>query len=127
MLRALRSMLVAWVQTVGARLRGRPRRRGWPFAFELMVRFLRNDYAELEGLAPVLVTVGEAELPRDDILALAAKLKDAGVDVALHVAEDMPHNAPVFAAYHPAAKRALDAVVSFIEAQLSRDLGSEGA
>lgn len=70
-------------------------------------------HAKLEGLAPTLVTVGEAELPRDDVLALAAALQRAGVEVTVHRAEDMPHNAPVFAAYHPAAKAALDAVVAF--------------
>jgi len=75
-------------------------------------------YAKLEGLAPVLITVGEAEIPRDDVLALASKLKEAGVDVALHVAKGMPHNAPVFAAYHPEARAALDAVVAFARARL---------
>ncbi|MBK6516541.1 MAG: alpha/beta hydrolase [Polyangiaceae bacterium] len=75
-------------------------------------------HARLEGLTPTLVTVGEAEIPRDDILALAARLEQAGVATTLHRARDMPHNAPVFAAYHPEGKAALDAIVAFLKAQL---------
>lgn len=76
-------------------------------------------YAKLEGLSPALVTVGEAEIPRDDILALAARLKEAGVDVTLHVAKDMPHNAPVFAAYHPEGLAALEAMAKFTREMLA--------
>jgi acetyl esterase/lipase len=76
-------------------------------------------YAELKGLAPTLVTVGEAEIPRDDILTLASRLKDAGVDVTVHVAKDMPHNAPVFAAYHPEALKAFEAIVAFVKQRLA--------
>jgi monoterpene epsilon-lactone hydrolase len=75
-------------------------------------------HAKLEGLSPTLVTVGEAEIPRDDILSLAARLEQAGVATTLHRAKDMPHNAPVFAAYHSEGKAALDAVVAFLKAQL---------
>jgi len=76
------------------------------------------SYAKLDGLAPCLVTVGEVELPRDDILEFAKRLKTSGVDVTLHVARNMPHNAPVFAEYHPEGKLALDAIVRFIRARL---------
>jgi acetyl esterase/lipase len=75
-------------------------------------------YAALEGLSPMLITVGEAEIPRDDVLLLASKSKAAGVDVKLHVAKGMPHNAPVFAAYHPEALATLDAIVAFAKARL---------
>ncbi len=70
--------------------------------------------AELEGLAPVLVIVGEAEVLRDDILRLAERLEQAGVSVKRHVAPDMPHNAPVFAAYHLSAQAALETAAAFI-------------
>ncbi len=75
-------------------------------------------YAKLEGLAPTLITVGDAEIPRDDILELAKLLKEAGVDVTLHVAQDMPHNGPVFAAYHPEGLRALEAIATFVRQRL---------
>lgn len=72
--------------------------------------------ANLKGLPPCLVVVSELEIPRDDIEALARALEKAGVDVALHLARHMPHNAPTFAAYDPEGKAALDAVVSFVRA-----------
>jgi epsilon-lactone hydrolase len=70
--------------------------------------------ARLDGLSPVFLCVGEAEIPRDDILALGRALTTAGVDVTLHVAKDMPHNAPVFAAYHPEGLAALEAIGRFV-------------
>jgi epsilon-lactone hydrolase len=70
--------------------------------------------ARLDGLSSVFLCVGEAEIPRDDILALGRALTSAGVDVTLHVAKDMPHNPPVFAAYHPEGLAALEAIGRFI-------------
>lgn len=75
-------------------------------------------HARLDGIGPVLVIAGELEIPRDDILALAARMKDAGVDVTVHVAPDMPHNPPIFAAYHPAAAAALDVAAAFVKRAL---------
>ena len=66
----------------------------------------------------MIVIAGEVEIPRDDILALAARMKGAGVDVTVHVAPDMPHNPPVFAAYHPAAAAALDEAAVFAKRAL---------
>ena len=77
------------------------------------------SHANLQGLAPCLVTVGELEIPRDDIREFAERLKNAGVSVTLHVAKNMPHNAPVFAAYHPEGKSALDAIVRFVQSRFN--------
>ncbi|MFO0737539.1 MAG: alpha/beta hydrolase [Labilithrix sp.] len=79
-------------------------------------------HARLAGLAPVLIIVGEVEIPRDDILALAEKLTDAEVDVAVHLAKDMPHNPPVFAAYHPNGQAALDEGARFVRRTLKMPL-----
>lgn len=70
-------------------------------------------HADLAGLHPMFVVAGEAEIPRDDIVAFAERLKAAGVEVTLHLAKDMPHNAPVFAAYHPSGRLALDEAAKF--------------
>lgn len=75
--------------------------------------------APLEGLAPVLVIVGEVEIPRDDILALATRLREADVDVTVHEAKDMPHNPMVFAPYHPHGQAALDEAMRFTRRALS--------
>jgi acetyl esterase/lipase len=71
-------------------------------------------HAQLAGLPPVLVVAGEVEIPRDDILALAAALEAAHVDVTVHVAPDMPHNPPMFAAYHRAGQASLEAIGAFV-------------
>jgi acetyl esterase/lipase len=70
--------------------------------------------ARLGGLTPVLVVAGEVEIPRDDILALAAALEKANVDVTVHVAPDLPHNPPLFAAYHPEARACVEAIGAFV-------------
>jgi acetyl esterase/lipase len=70
--------------------------------------------ARLDGLGPILVVVGEVEIPRDDILALANRLRAAKVDVSVHAAKDMPHNPPVLAAYHPNGQRALEEIARFV-------------
>ena len=69
----------------------------------------------LGALPPTLVSVGGAEALHDDVVAFFQQLRAAGVDCVLHVAEEMPHNPLLFEAYHPAAKKAFDAVVRFIE------------
>lgn len=68
----------------------------------------------LRALPPCFVALGDAELPRDDILAFVEKARDAGVECRLHVAADMPHNPALFEAYHPAARAAFDAAVAFV-------------
>src|SRR5689334_14572555 len=56
--------------------------------------------AKLKDLAPTLVVLSSAEIPRDDILALTSALESAGVEITRHVVKDSPHNPPVFATYH---------------------------
>lgn len=48
-------------------------------------------YADLTGLPPVLMVVGEADVLLQDNLAMAARLSAAGVDVDLRVYPDAPH------------------------------------
>jgi epsilon-lactone hydrolase len=75
-------------------------------------------HAKLEGLPPAFVARGACEIPRDDIAAFTKALRDAGVAVTEHVAEDMPHNAAFFADYHPSARAAFDAIVRFVRDEL---------
>ena len=76
-------------------------------------------HADLGGLAPTLVLVGECETPRDDILALASRLENAGVATTLHRATDMPHNAPLFASYHPQGQLALETMATFAKKMMA--------
>jgi acetyl esterase/lipase len=68
----------------------------------------------LDALPPTLVSVGGAEIPKDDIVAFADALRAAGVDCTLHVAPEMPHNPAVFEAYHPSGQEAFGVTASFI-------------
>jgi acetyl esterase/lipase len=76
-------------------------------------------HAKLGGLPPALVELGECEIPRDDIAALADALEAAGTKVTRHLAKDMPHNAAVFSAYHPSGKAALEAITTFVSERLA--------
>ncbi|MBL8922278.1 MAG: alpha/beta hydrolase [Myxococcaceae bacterium] len=69
----------------------------------------------LAGLPPTFVSVGGAEVPHDDIVAFAARLRAAGVEVTQHVADDMPHNPLLFEGLHPNARAAFDAAVAFVK------------
>lgn len=75
--------------------------------------------ARLDGLAPLLVLVGDAELLFDEGVELVQRAKGAGVTAELHVAPDMPHNAPVLADYHLTAQAARDYLASYVTAQLT--------
>ncbi|MFO0669948.1 MAG: alpha/beta hydrolase fold domain-containing protein [Polyangiaceae bacterium] len=77
-------------------------------------------FADLAGLAPVFITAGEVEIPRDDIEAFAQKLRAAGVETTFHLAADMPHNAAFFADFHPSGAAVIDAVRKFVAARTSR-------
>lgn len=55
-------------------------------------------FADLHGLPPLLVQVGDAEVLLDDSLALRDRAVAAGVDVSLDVWDDMIH---VFQAFPP--------------------------
>lgn len=54
-------------------------------------------FAELSGLPPLLVEVGEAEILLSDATRLAERAALAGVDVTLHVWPGMPHVWGLFA------------------------------
>jgi acetyl esterase/lipase len=66
-------------------------------------RDLRNPlaaplHAALHGLPPMLVQAGGAESLLDDARRLAARARDAGVEVTLEIEEDMIHVFQMFAA-----------------------------
>ena len=71
-------------------------------------------YADLSGLPPMLIHVGDAEVLLDDSTRLAARAKAAGVDVTLEVWPDMIHVWQFFAAVLPEGQQAIDRIGAFV-------------
>lgn len=76
-------------------------------------------FAELAGLPPTLMIVGEDDVLLRDNLAMAARLKDAGVDVDLRVYPAAPHGFTAHAT--PMASAALDDVHAWLDTRLGAD------
>ena len=73
-------------------------------------------YADLSGLPPTLIHVGEREVLRDDATRGAAQLEAAGVAVELKVWPVVPHAWQLFQAFVPEARQSLDEAASFVVA-----------
>ncbi len=70
-------------------------------------------YADLSGLPPLLVHVGEREILRDDSIRLADRARKAGVDVDLRVWNVVPHVWQL-AQFVPEARHSLDLAAAFL-------------
>ena len=76
-------------------------------------------YADLTGLPPLLIQVGESEVLLDDSKRLAERSKRYGVDVSLEVWPEMIHVWQLFAAVLPEAQQAIEHIGAFIRAHVS--------
>jgi monoterpene epsilon-lactone hydrolase len=72
-------------------------------------------YADLRGLPPVLIQVGDAEVLLDDSNRLAACLKEAGVPTKLEVWPEMIHVWQLFASFLPEGQQAIDGIGGFLK------------
>ncbi len=72
-------------------------------------------FADLHGLPPLLMQVGDRETVLDDTRVFAAKAQQAGVPVQVSVYEDMIHVFQQFAPALPAANLAIDEIAAFLE------------
>ncbi len=73
-------------------------------------------YADLKGLPPMLIQVGTAEMLLDDSARLAARAREAGVEVAYEPWEDMIHVWQFFAWMLPEGQQAIDRIGEYIAA-----------
>jgi monoterpene epsilon-lactone hydrolase len=73
-------------------------------------------YADLHGLPPILIHVGDAEVILDDSTRFAAKARAAGVDITLEVWPEMPHVWHAFAGLLPESDQAIDRIGSWLQA-----------
>ena len=81
-------------------------------------------HADLTGLPPLLVHVGEAEVLLDDAVLLAESGRRDGVDVTLEAWPDMVHVWHVFAGRVPESTAAVDRIGEFLRARLAGDQDS---
>lgn len=71
-------------------------------------------FADLHGLPPSLLHIGDAEIVRDSALEMAEALRAARVDVTCKVWPDMVHDFHLLADFHPTAMQAVEELVSFV-------------
>ena len=76
-------------------------------------------FADLAGLPPVLVQVGNAEILFDDAISLARRLDAAGVAVQLQVWEGMAHAWAAFGDAVPEAALSVAALGDFVRERLA--------
>jgi len=75
-------------------------------------------YADLAGLPPVHIDVGDNELLLDDSVRFAERARAAGVDVSLTVWNGMPHVFQASMGHLVTASRSLDAIGAFLAGRL---------
>ena len=75
-------------------------------------------YADLQGLPPLLIQVGDRETVLDDSVMLTDLARAAGVDVNLEVWDGMIHVFQMFGAELPEAHRAIASIAGFLNQHL---------
>jgi acetyl esterase/lipase len=75
-------------------------------------------YADLAGLPPLLIQVGDRETVLDDSVMFADKARAAGVDVSLEVWDGMIHVFQMFGAELPEAHQAIASIAGFLNRHL---------
>jgi epsilon-lactone hydrolase len=102
-----------------------------PFVQKEMIQFMAQQYlgdrdprtplaaplyADLQGLPPLLIQVGTAEVLLDDATRIAERARAAGVEVSLEVWDDMIHVWQLFAPILPEGQQAIERIGAFIRA-----------
>ena len=72
-------------------------------------------FADVRGLPPIMVQVGEAEVMLDDGIQLANHLAQNSVRTSLEVWPDMFHVWPVFSSIVPEGRQALESASAFLD------------
>jgi epsilon-lactone hydrolase len=81
--------------------------------------YLSPAQADLHGLPPLLIHVGDHEVLHDDAVSLGERALAAGVDARTVVWPGMMHVFHVFAPYLPDARRAHREIADFIGARIA--------
>ena len=72
----------------------------------------------LDAPPPAFITVGEAEILRDDAIRMAERLRANGGEVEMSVVPDVPHAWQFFGPYLPEARASMEAAAAFIKTRL---------
>ena len=80
--------------------------------------FISPLFADLTGLPPTLIQVGNDEILLDDSIRLEKNMKVAGVDACLEVWKDMWHVFQVFAPFAPESQLAIEKIGYFLRQQI---------
>jgi monoterpene epsilon-lactone hydrolase len=80
-------------------------------------------YGDFDAPPPVLITASKSEILRDDAVAMADRLREAGGDVALELWKDMPHAWPLFAGMVREADQTVERAGRFIARHLTQGSG----
>ena len=72
-------------------------------------------YADLSGIAPLLIQVGTSETLLDDSNRIAEKARSQGVSVVLEPWDDMIHVFQMFASMLPEGQQAIDRIGEFVK------------
>ena len=75
-------------------------------------------YADLHGLPPILIQVGDREILLSDAIRLTERARKDGVDAEMEVWDGMWHVWHLFARYVPEGQRAIDKIGAFIRKYL---------
>ena len=83
---------------------------------DLSAALLSPVHADLNGLPPMLIQVGDAEALLDDGLAFAERAAACGVDVTTRVWKDMTHVWQMYAPRLPEARNAVREIADWLQA-----------
>jgi acetyl esterase/lipase len=75
-------------------------------------------YANLQGLPPLLMQVGDAEVLLDGTTRVAEKAQAVGVDVTVEVYPEMMHIFQLFAPVLPEGQQAIERIGTFLKQYL---------
>lgn len=75
-------------------------------------------YGKLEGLPPILIHAGNAEILKSDSIRFAEKAKEAGIDITLKIWDDMIHVFQAFASWAPEGQEAINKIGEYIKSKL---------
>ena len=78
-------------------------------------------YADLAGIPPTLVQVGDHEILLSDSTRFADNMKAAGRRVDLHIWPDMWHVFQYFIGQMPESKKAIEDIGRFLRSEFSTD------